>query len=87
MPRSIKKGPFVDEYLFKKADQAKNDKKPEIHGGVARAYWAEDPKVLEILKGLKVTARCIPIEEDHPEGKCIFTGKPTKTKVLFAKAY
>lgn len=28
MPRSIKKGPFVDEYLFKKADQAKNDKKP-----------------------------------------------------------
>lgn len=28
MARSIKKGPFVDEYLFKKADQATQDKKP-----------------------------------------------------------
>ena len=28
MARSIKKGPFVDEYLFKKADKAADDKKP-----------------------------------------------------------
>ncbi len=28
MARSVKKGPFVDEYLFKKAEQAKQDKKP-----------------------------------------------------------
>ena len=28
MARSIKKGPFVDDYLFKKADKAKQDKKP-----------------------------------------------------------
>ncbi len=28
MSRSIKKGPFVDEYLFKKAEQAEKDKKP-----------------------------------------------------------
>lgn len=28
MPRSIKKGPFVDEYLFKKAERAKKDHKP-----------------------------------------------------------
>ena len=28
MARSIKKGPFVDDYLIKKADQAKKDKKP-----------------------------------------------------------
>lgn len=28
MARSIKKGPFVDDYLFKKADLAKEDKKP-----------------------------------------------------------
>jgi small subunit ribosomal protein S19 len=28
VPRSIKKGPFVDEYLHKKAEVAKNDKKP-----------------------------------------------------------
>ena len=28
MARSIKKGPFVDDYLFKKAEQAEKDKKP-----------------------------------------------------------
>ncbi len=28
MSRSIKKGPFVDEYLFKKAELARKDKKP-----------------------------------------------------------
>ena len=28
MPRSIKKGPFVDPYIFKKAEQAEKDKKP-----------------------------------------------------------
>lgn len=28
MARSVKKGPFVDEYLFKKAEKAKEDKKP-----------------------------------------------------------
>jgi small subunit ribosomal protein S19 len=28
MSRSIKKGPFIDGYLFKKAEQAKEDKKP-----------------------------------------------------------
>jgi small subunit ribosomal protein S19 len=28
MARSIKKGPFVDSYLFKKAEKAESDKKP-----------------------------------------------------------
>lgn len=28
MARSIKKGPFLDEYLFKKAEEAKSSKKP-----------------------------------------------------------
>ena len=28
MARSLQKGPFVDQYLFKKAEQGKKDKKP-----------------------------------------------------------
>ena len=28
MPRSVKKGPFLDDYLFNKVDKAKEDKKP-----------------------------------------------------------
>lgn len=78
----------IDDFeSFKDFFTPKNPKKPEIHGGVARCYWSEDPKVAEMLKPLKVTARCIPLDQNYPEGRCIFTGKPTKTKVLFAKAY
>jgi prolyl-tRNA synthetase len=72
---------------FKDFFTPKNKNKPEIHGGVASCYWSDDPKVLEMLKPLKVTARCIPLEQNHAEGRCIFTGKATKVKVLFAKAY
>jgi len=28
VPRSVKKGPFVDDYLYKKAEKAKKDHKP-----------------------------------------------------------
>lgn len=59
----------------------------EIHGGLALAHWADDPAVEEKLKELKVTARCIPLEGEPEEGKCIFTGKPSSKRVVFAKAY
>jgi len=64
----------------------KNPEKPEIHGGFALAHWADDPAVEEKLKELKVTARCIPFGPEEP-GKCIFTGKPSNKRVVFAKAY
>jgi len=52
-----------------------------------------DPEVNEqretLLKELKATARCIPFEfnENNPEWTCIFTGKKTTTKIIYAKAY
>ncbi|MEM7233162.1 MAG: proline--tRNA ligase [Planctomycetota bacterium] len=47
----------------------------------------ESPPASDVLKSLKVTARCIPIEGGEAAGTCIFTGKPTQQRVVFAKAY
>jgi prolyl-tRNA synthetase len=64
-----------------------NADKPEIHGGLALSHWADDPVVEAKLKEMKVTARCIPLAGDDEPGKCIFTGKPSSRRVVFAKAY
>ncbi len=64
-----------------------NAEKPEIHGGFAMCHWVEDPAVDEILKELKVTVRCLPLEGEQEPGTCIFTGRPSRQRVVFAKAY
>jgi prolyl-tRNA synthetase len=66
----------------------KNEDDPEIHGGFARCYFSEsDPTVQEIVKDMKVTIRCIALDEPAEPGKCIFTGKPSSKRAIFAKAY
>jgi prolyl-tRNA synthetase len=65
----------------------KNEDAPEIHGGFADSPFVEDPAVLELLKDLKVTIRCIPVEQSEEPGTCVFTGKPTTRRAIFAKAY
>ena len=64
-----------------------NEKKPEIHGGFAMCHWTESPEVHEILKPLKVTIRCMPLTDNQETGTCIFTGKPSAGRAVFAKAY
>jgi prolyl-tRNA synthetase len=64
-----------------------NAKDPEIHGGFALCHWHDDPAVDELLKELKVTIRCIPLDAPQEAGKCVITGKPSTRRVLFAKAY
>ncbi len=70
----------------------KNDSKPEIHGGFAVCHYAEDAAVEKLLSELKVTVRCIPMKGeieggDAGAGQCIFTGKPSERRAVFAKAY
>lgn len=65
-----------------------NANKPEIHGGFAWAHYSGDPELEDKLqKELKVTVRCIPFEDDPQPGTCIFTGKPSKQRVVFGKSY
>lgn len=56
-------------------------------GGFALAHWNGDAAIEEqIKKDLAVTIRCMPFEHDGA-GKCIFTGEPSKQRVIFSKAY
>jgi len=64
-----------------------NSAKPEIHAGFAICYAVDEPCIEDFLKPLKVTARCIPLEQSGAVGKCIFTGKETDKQIIFAKAY
>ncbi|QGJ69447.1 Proline--tRNA ligase [Planctomycetales bacterium 10988] len=76
-----------DKETFKAYFTPKNKKKPEIHGGFARAYYVDDPELETFLKELKVTIRCLPFEEETKPGRCFFTGKETSQVAIFAKAY
>ena len=66
----------------------KNVEKPEIHGGFSFSHWCGDSQCEETIKNdLKVTIRCIPLENKEEQGNCICCGKPSKQRVIFAKAY
>ena len=60
----------------------------EEKGGFISAHWDGTTETEKKIKELtKATIRCIPLENEQEEGKCILTGKPSKERVLFAKAY
>ena len=40
-----------------------------------------------VLKELKVSLRCIPLDGEKEEGKCIFSNRPSRQRAVFAKAY
>ena len=56
-------------------------------GGFALSHFVDVPEMEEILKPLKVTPRCIPLGDNDQPGKCIFTGKDTNKRAIFARAY
>ena len=57
-------------------------------GGFIAAHWDGTPETEnEIKLKTKATIRCIPNDQDKSPGKCVFSGQPSKGKVLFAKAY
>ncbi len=58
----------------------------DCRGGFALCYAADVPEVEAIIKPLKVSARCMPLD-DNTEGPCIFTGKLVRGRTVFAKAY
>jgi prolyl-tRNA synthetase len=67
---------------------AKNPNKPEIHGGFASAHWDGTAETeAEIKEQLKVTIRCIPFDAPHEDGQCVWSGKPSTRRVIFAKSY
>ena len=58
-----------------------------IHGGFAHCHFAEGEQMESVLKELKVSLRCIPLDAEEEDGKCIFSNRPSRTRAVFAKAY
>ena len=57
-------------------------------GGFVSAHWDGTSETENKIKEMtKATIRCIPIENKKISGNCILTGKPSKERVLFARAY
>ena len=60
----------------------------ETKGGFISAHWDGSAETEESIKTeTKATIRCIPLDASNEPGSCIFTGKPSQRRVLFAKAY
>jgi prolyl-tRNA synthetase len=60
----------------------------EEKGGFVEAHWdGTEETEMKIKEDTKATIRCIPVDGEKEEGKCIVTGKPSKQKVIFARAY
>ena len=58
-------------------------------GCFARCHWGGDETDAEdvIKDKTKASLRVIPLDGPEEEGACIVTGKPSKRRVIFAKAY
>ncbi|WP_242203705.1 proline--tRNA ligase [Aestuariivivens insulae] len=90
----------IQESLFNKAKAFRNSHITEVDTfedfktvletktGFISAHWDGTNETEEKIKELtKATIRCIPLEMKAEEGVCVYSGKPSKGRVLFAKAY
>lgn len=60
----------------------------ENKGGFISAHWDGTTETeLKIKELTKATIRCIPLDGEPEEGVCVFSGAPSKQRVLFAMAY
>lgn len=60
----------------------------ENNPGFVYAHWDGTSETEDKIKELtKATIRCIPLDAINEIGKCIYSGKPSQRRVLFARAY
>ena len=59
-------------------------------GGFLLCHWDGTPETEEKIKEeTKATIRCLPLDTCicEEEGKCVYSGKPSTKRVIFARAY
>lgn len=90
----IQKGIYQKALKFREENTTKVDSYEEFKevienkGGFVLAHWDGTSETeLKIKEETKATIRCIPLDDNLEEGKCMVTGKPSKRRVVFAKAY
>ena len=90
----------IQESLYTKALNYRNSHITEVNsfeefkdvlenkGGFISAHWDGTTETEDKIKELtKATTRCIPDDFNDEDGVCVYSGKPSKRRVLFAKAY
>ena len=90
----------IQKELFEKALNYRNTHITEVNsfeefkeildtkGGFVSAHWDGTAATEEKIKDMtKATIRCIPLDRVAEAGSCVFTGKSSVGRVLFAKAY
>ncbi len=79
---------YRDEHITKVESFDEFKEVLENKGGFISAHWDGTTETEEQIKNLtKATIRCIPNSTIFEEGNCVFSGKPSNKRVLFAKAY
>jgi prolyl-tRNA synthetase len=74
-------------YAYFTAPVTEANQPTPIHGGFAMTHFCGDVELEKKIKqDLSVTVRCIPLETTE-SGICPFTGKPSRTRVVWAKSY
>ncbi len=90
----------IQENIYKKAQSFRTEHTTKVDTweefkdvlknktGFILAHWDGTSETEQKIKEeTKATIRCIPWDAKEEDGKCIYTGKPSKKRVLFAKAY
>lgn len=90
----------IQESIYKKALQFREENTYKVDsfeefnnildtkGGFILAHWDGTSETEEKIKEeTKATIRCIPLNQEAEEGVCIYSGKPSKGRVVFARAY
>ena len=89
----------IQQNLFQKALKYRNDNTYDVNtwdefkaqiekGGFVHAFWDGTTETeLKIKEETKATLRFIPLDVKEEEGVDVYSGKPAKMRVYFAKAY
>ena len=79
---------YRDEHITRADTLQEFEHLLDTKGGFILAHWDGTAETEEAIKDkTKATIRCIPLDAVEEEGKCIFSGKPSHQRVLFARAY
>lgn len=79
---------YRDEHITKVDTYEEFKRVLEEKGGFISAHWdGTEEEEQRIKDETKATIRCIPLDSQPEEGVSLITGKPSKQRVLFAKAY
>ena len=79
---------YRDEHITRADSWDEFEKLLDEKGGFISAHWDGTDETEEAIKEkTKATIRCIPLRNAREDGRCILTGKPSKQRVLFARAY